>query len=147
MKRKWAFFLLLWIPLIAGAQFKSQKSTIFKPSDLIYRPTGILGGLLDPSKFHMSQSYSLSFLSYGKAMLNQGLYLNTLSYRFSDPLWMQVQIGYLHQPFGPSAGVMASNGKLFLHRASVVYTPSEKFTLVFDYQSMPRLFSPYVRSW
>lgn len=146
MQKKRIALLFVFLPLIVGAQFKSQKSAIFKPSDLIYRPAGLLNGLLDPSKFHMSQSYSLSFFSYGKAMLNQGLYLNTMSYRFSDPLWMQVQIGYLHQPFGQSASMMSSNGKLFLHRASVVYTPSEKFTVVFDYQSMPVMFSPY-RSW
>ncbi len=147
MLKKWIVFGFVFFFLMLGAQFKSQKSAIFKPSDLLYRPTGLFAGLLDPSKFHMSQSYSLSFFSYGKAMLNQGLYLNTISYRFSNPLWMQVQIGYLHQPFGQSAGVMSSNGKLFLHRASVVYTPSDKFTVVFDYQSMPVLFSPYLRSW
>jgi len=147
MQKKWVVLLFVFLPLIVRAQFKSQKSAIFKPSDLIYRPTGIFSGLLDPSKFHMSQSYSLSFFSYGKAMLNQGLYLNTMSYRFSDPLWMQVQIGYLHQPFGQTSGIMSSNGKLFLHRASVVYTPSEKFTVMFDYQSMPVMFSPYFRSW
>lgn len=146
MQKKWIILMCVLLPLIVGAQFKSQKSAVFKPLDLIYQPTGLFSGLLDPSKFHMSQSYSLSFLSYGKAMLNQGLYLNTLSYRFSNPLWMQVQIGYLHLPFGQGSAGMSSNGKLFLHRASVVYTPSEKFTAVFEYQSMPVLFSPY-RSW
>src|SRR4030042_3511774 len=63
------------------------------------KPSGFLNALLDPGKFSMEQSYSVAFASSGARSMNQGLYLNTMKYKFSDPLFAQVRIGYLHQPF------------------------------------------------
>jgi hypothetical protein len=142
--------LVILIPVLVRAQLRSDlSSSIFKPSALLQKPGGIFGKLLDPSKFHMSQSYSISFLTYGKQAINQGLYLNTMSYRFSDPLLAQVQIGYLHQPLGKWGNSGSSNGTLFLSGASLQYQPSERFKMQFDYQSIPSsMVDPYYyRYW
>jgi hypothetical protein len=137
------------IPVLAGAQLKSQQqSSVFKPSALIQKSTGIFGRLLDPSRFHMSQSYSISFFSFGNQAINQGLYLNTMSYRISDPLFAQVQIGFLHQPLGGWGNSNASNGILFVRSASLQYQPSDQFKVQFDYRSMPSsMFDPYYGYW
>jgi hypothetical protein len=142
------FLLGVLIPVLALAQLRTQPNPVFKASDLLQKPGGIFGKLLDPSKFHMSQSYSISFLSYGNQAVNQGLYLNTMSYRFSDPLLAQVQIGYFHQPLGKWGNSGASNGTLFVRSASLQYQPSDRFKVQFDYESIPSsMVDPYYRYW
>ncbi len=136
-KTSFVMTLAVALPLVVHAQFKSQNTSLFKPSELVQRPRGILSSLLNSSKFSMTHSYSLSFLSSGGQALNQGMYLNTMRYRFSDPLLAQVQIGYLHQPLGAWGNNAGSNGTLFLRSATLKYQPSDNFTFRVDYQSMP----------
>ena len=137
--------LTLIMVSLAGAQLKTQKSNVFKPSSLAQRPKGFLDALVDPSKFSMSHSYSLSLFSVGNRSFNQGLYLNTLNYQFSNPLRMQLRIGFLHQPLGGSGMTSQQNGKVFVQRALIEYKPSKNFSLSVDYQSYPSsmYYSPY----
>jgi hypothetical protein len=131
------------------AQFKETESNVFNPSSLLKQPAGLLDNLLSSSKFSMSHSYSVSYLSMGSQGFTQGLYLNTMNYRFSDPLLMQVRIGYLHQPFGRKGISENSNGTLFVQRAMLQYKPSNNFSIRIDYQSLPSslMMSPYRRGW
>ena len=139
--------LLLSMILIglASAQSQTPKNQIFKPSSLVSRPSGFLDSLLDPSKFSMSHSYSLSFFSVGKQTFNQGLYLNTMNYKFSDPLRMQVRIGFLHQPFGDMGMSQTTGSRVFVQRALLQYKPSDKMSISIDYQVLPSslYYSPY----
>lgn len=134
---------------LAGAQSNESKKSVFKPeaSGFIQKPTGFLNALLDPSRFSMSHSYSISLFSAGRQTFSQGLYLNTMNYKFADPLTMQVRVGFLHQPLGGGLGMTnGQNGKLFLQRAMVQYKPSEKMSITFDYQVYPySMASPYYR--
>ena len=150
MYRKFLFVILiiaLAIPLVAGAQTTDQPRQIFRPEKEFHQPTGFLDALVNNSRFSMSHSYSLSVFSLGNQTLNQGLYLNTLKYRISDPLFMQVSVGYLHQPLGGVGLNPGVNGKLFLQRAMLQYKPSDTMTLTIDYQQVPNPFhsrySPY----
>jgi len=94
----------------------------------------------------MTHSYTLSYFGYGGRGYNQGLYLNTMTYRFSDPLWAQVAVGYLHQPFGgPGAYNSQLNGKVFIERATVQYQPVKNTVLRIDYQAMP--YNPYANPY
>jgi hypothetical protein len=150
MKKGIIIFLLFLMaaPVFVGAQSERPKSNVFKPSRMFEKPKGFLNYLIDPSKFSMSHSYSLSYFSIGNRSLNQGLYLNTMNYRFSDPLLMQVRIGFLHQPFGGVGMTNGMSGKLFIQRAMLQYKPSDKMSLTIDYQVLPastRL--PYYYRW
>ena len=129
---------LLVAQFSAWAQNSEMKtSSIFKADDFVKKPDGFLKYLLDPAKFEMQQSYSLSFTSFGGRGYNQGLYLNTMNYRFSDPLLMQVRIGYLHQPLGGNQLMAEQNGKVFLQKAMLQYKPAENMSITLDYESIP----------
>jgi hypothetical protein len=149
--RKWTIFAAVCLlgPILAFGQFRNEaKSSIFKPSELFRRTSGILDGVIDPTRFSMTQSYSLSFFSLGGQSFNQGLYLNTMNYRISDPLMARLQIGYLHQPLGGTGLTGSSAGQFFVRSASLEYKPSEKTQIYFDYQSMPAAsISPFTRNW
>ena len=126
------------------AQTPPSQSSVLDPSKLGLKPKGFLDNLLDPNKFSMSHSYSLSFFNMGNQSVNQGLYLNTMTYRFSDPLMMQVAIGYVHQPFGGFQNQEGQNGKMFVQRAKLQYKPSKNMSFTIDYRAVPySMYSPY----
>ncbi len=106
--------------------------------------TGLRGGLLDPNRFSMSQSYSIGFFSDGKSGVTTGLYTNYITYNFSSPLTLKVKLGYLHDPsmlFRSSSSSGAAG--LFLPEVRLIYNPSENFRVDFIYSVVPAVRRPY----
>ena len=137
--------VLLITASVLYAQSNDPMESVFDPSKMGLKPKGFLDHLLDANKFSMSHSYSLSVFNVGNQTVSQGLYLNTMNYRFSDPLLLQVRVGYLHQPFGSLGQQSATSGNLFLQRAMLQYKPTENMTFTVDYQVVPsQLYSPYL---
>jgi len=142
-----AGLLLLIVPTFAFAQLKED--TKVDMATALTRPNKIQGlvGLigLDPNKFSMSHSYSLSFVTGGGHSFNQGLYLNTMSYRLFNPLTMYLQLGFAHQPFGQLGEKNLSGGnQFFVSGAGLEYQPSENFKLQLEFRQQPYSFyNPY----
>jgi hypothetical protein len=137
--------LILLIPILLKAQ-SEDKSFDYAPLKGLQKTQGFLDHLINPEHFTMSQSYSLSFFDIGGSSVSQGLYLNTLNYRFSDPLMMQVRFGFLHHPFGAKGyDVQNTNqNKFFIQRAMLQYKPSQNMTFTVDFQQIPQaMISPY----
>lgn len=147
MKHRTRYSAIVWVwlcPVLAFSQVQEQKKSVFAAGNSWTKPSGILNALLDPSKFSMSQSYSLSFLASGSRSYNQGLYLNQMTYRFSNPLIMQVAVGYMHQPFGGPILAKNAGGNLFVQRASLQYRPSQNTIFSIQYESLPYgMHNPY----
>jgi len=129
------------LPALSFGQLKeNQKLPPF--STLLTSPQaasrGVIGLLgLNPSRFSMQQSYSISYMSYGGKGFSQGMYLNTMQYQVADPLRVQVQWGVAHQPFA-SAGLPGIYGSgLFLSNANVEYQPSDKLRIGLSIDSYP----------
>jgi len=146
MKGKRTIFILIMVmifPLLLSAQNIGGKTSILKTFQGLSKPVGFLDALFSSSKFSMSQSYSVSFGSYGGQSFNSGLYLNTMNFQLSKPLFMQVRMGYAHQPFN-IAGDRPNKGQFFLQKAMLQYKPSENTQITIEYQSIPAgMFSPY----
>ena len=152
MLKKTVLCVLVLFVLLSGfvkAQTENPQTSVFKPSETFNRPKGFLSYLIDPSKFSMSHSYTVSYFSLGGEQFSQGLYLNTMNYRVSNPLLMQVRIGYLHRPFGSSGWMNEGNGKVFVQRAMLEYKPSDNMWFRIDYQAMPysTMMYPYDYRW
>lgn len=135
-------FITLLVCLTAisvWAETNASESYTFglKPGDFYQKPQGFLSQLIDPSKFSMSQSYSVSVMSGSGKTFNQGLYLNTMEYKFSDPLVAKVSIGYMHQPFGGPQLNQNSNGQVFLQQARLQYMPFRNTMITLDFQQVP----------
>ena len=132
---------LFVLPTLAFGQLKqdgkiNMAQALTKPQTLV----GLIG--LDPGKFSMSHSYSLSFTSFGGQSYNQGLYLNTMMYQLSNPIKMYLQFGVQHQPFGQNE--FQSQSKAFVAGAGFEYKPSENFKVQFEFSQQPNSFySPY----
>lgn len=119
-----------------------------KVGDLVNPPSGAGWGLLDPSRFRMRQSYSLSYMSGSSGSGSVGMYVNNIEYQLFKPLTLRVGLGYLHQPFGSrganSAGLSVDDG-FFIPSAGLEYRPSENFLLMVDFRQYPSGTAPYSR--
>jgi hypothetical protein len=116
--------------------------------DLVNAPSGMGWGLLDPSRFRMRQSYSVSYMSGSGGSGSLGLYTNNIEYQLFKPLTLHVGLGYMHQPFGSrganSAGLSVDDG-FFIPSAGLTYRPSDNFLLMVDFRQYPSGTSPYSR--
>ena len=129
-------FIIFCLPLLTSAQLKSQADGLDMKKILRYgmNPIGIFSkSLLDPDKFQMTQSYTMSMGSFGGQSIGQAMYLNTMSYQISNPLSISLQWGYLmNQPLGGDKKTVGfqpylpSNGGFFISGAQLKYTPMEK---------------------
>jgi len=142
----WVFCL---VPALGFGQLKSQEKSPVDISKALVTDEaprqGVVGLLgLDPSRFSMHQSFSMSYFSLGGRGYTQGLYLNTMRYRFSDPLSLTVQLGMLYQPFGGFGARSALNNRFFLSGARLDYQPSRNVALRLQMDSgLYGSYSPY----
>ena len=99
--------------------------------------------LFDPSRLSLYQSYSLSYFSGGFGSSTVGVYMNSIGYRISDPLYVQVDLGLVHSPgalFGGDARNLDARIRPNFH---LRYAPSQKFNLIVDIRSAPTHYGPW----
>ena len=91
------------------------------------------------NKLEMHHSYSMSVSSFGGGNnFSEGLYTNTLLYRFDAPAVMRMDIGVLHDPFGTQKfGNNSNNAQLFLKNLSLDYKPTQNTVLSFGFRQVP----------
>jgi hypothetical protein len=80
-----------------------------------YKSTGdsLKGGLLDPSRFSLHHSLSMGMATAtGSSLQSQGLYSTLLTYKFSQPLTLNLNFGFpLFSTFSPGQNLSAQNIK------------------------------------
>jgi len=137
MRKLWILMLVI-LPMTVFAQFKTQAKPVKFVDRLQYGRTDGLPNLgLDMSRFSMTHSYSMNYMSVGGKSLTQGLYLNTMSYQFSIPLTVSLQLGMAHNPFqSANTASILQNGP-FISGAQIRYQPSEKTVLEVNFRQMP----------
>jgi hypothetical protein len=121
---------------------------LFGPSGRSYidQPTS---GLFSQDRISMRQSFSASYLSSGKSGVFTNLYQNTIGYRLSDKLQLQLGLGYRFTPGSaggstPAGRFSTGSGKgLFLPSFSMRYQPSDAVMFQFQYQTV----DPYAPLW
>ncbi len=130
--------LLAVLPLSAQAQMTDQSEVrqINRKYDVGVTKRPSLP-LIDLSRLHMTQSYTMSFVSgsFGSGM--QGLYQNTLSYQLANPLRLTLNMGILHDPSALVGNSQFSNSMRFLPSGWLDWRPSENFRMVVGFETIP----------
>jgi hypothetical protein len=143
-------FVILFavLPHLLTGQENSNGQTFLARSSTDYLGSGLSRGLslLDPSRFSMSHSYTVSFTSSGGEGHMMGLYMNTMNYQFSDPLSVTVHVGYRHQPFAPANTRQLEDATGVLSGFELEYRPAKNFFLKIEYGATPYLSNPYFRN-
>ena len=93
--------------------------------------------LLDLSKLTFRHSYSVSYLSSGGYSANRGVYTTSIGYRISDPLYVQLDLGLVHQPGALFGGDSRQLDAQVRPNFFLRYAPSTKFSLIVDVRTMP----------
>ncbi|MFQ6002665.1 MAG: hypothetical protein ACE5KJ_02860 [Candidatus Zixiibacteriota bacterium] len=98
--------------------------------------------LLDPSKFRMSHSYTLSYFSSGKTSGSFGVYTNVLEYKFSNPLTLTLSLNFLHRPLSVFRKDQLRTKDAILPNFQLRYRPNDSFSFTINVLTFP---SPYHR--
>ncbi len=94
--------------------------------------------LTDPKRMQVRQSVTFSAASGAGSTYSQGLYNNEITYRLSDPLTLQLNLGVL-TPLGAS-GPAAQNmqrGAYLIPDIGLEYRPTESMLFSVRYMSIP----------
>jgi len=100
--------------------------------------------LLDRSRLQLHHSYSFSYVSSGKYSGSYGLYQTSIGYQFSNPLYLQVDLGYLHQPFGFKNNLNLDDR--FFPNFHLLYNPTGNFSFSINVLTGPSNFQNN-RNW
>ena len=105
-------------------------------------PNNTRFSLLDLSRLKIRNSYTVSYLSSGNHSGSFGLFVTSFEYQLSNPLNIQVDLGYLHQPFSMGRNNIDINSRI-LPNVRVNYSPSPYFNLSVNFMSMGNQYRYY----
>lgn len=139
MKVLWsALFIMILIPALGFGQLKKDIEKINVSQSLgSLVQNDVFVGFLDPSRFTMSHSFSMSYMSFGGggAMINS--YVNTLNYRFSDDLFLTTKLGIMNSPVNSLPGNNHLNDVEFFGGAEIKYLPSKDSVISLRFEKVP----------
>ncbi|MDQ7799155.1 MAG: hypothetical protein RDU76_09490 [Candidatus Edwardsbacteria bacterium] len=104
--------------------------------------------LIDMSRLSMRQSFSMNYLSTGRGSLVSNLYRNSMSYRLTDKLELNLDLAYRFTPnqFNSLTSLQNSNNNqgMLLPSFGMKYQPSKSFLIEFQYnQADPYSYNAY----
>lgn len=145
--KKVFIILLIIISLEVSAQFKDTE--IFKPSikeSVISQNPNLIFGFIDPAKFNMNHSYSMSYSSFAGNGIALGVYTNNMSYLFNEDLLLELDASLVHSPYSSFGNKHQDqlNG-IYLSRAELTYKPWKNFQVSVQYRQVPNgfFFNPF----
>jgi hypothetical protein len=139
---------------VATVSFAQQQRKTFDPSGKSIFKTGLAPSkslksmsLLDPERFTMKQQTMMSYSSSsrgGSSGLN-GMYLNTMEYKFKMPLTMRLRVAYQNNMSGLFSNKASYGGKggyetgnLFIPSFDMVYRPWKNTVVSFHFRDYSR---------
>jgi len=147
--------LLLLGMLPLQAQLKSQLPKPLAVEDAIQIPgvgsNNSLLSFINPDRFFMNQSYSLSYSSFGGGS-SMGIYQNQMSYIFSDKLMMNARLGLMHDPLNLGAYSTGQTNLMdnLIYGFDLSYRPKDNVIFNIRFDKRPYYyrsgFYPYGRS-
>ena len=134
--------LVLLIPAIGLGQLKKDASQPNISESLSsYSQQDVFTGFLDPSRFTMSHSFSMSYMSFGGGGMMVNSYINTLNYRFSEDLFLTTKLGIMNSPVNSVPGNNYLNDLEFFGGAELKYFPSENSAITLRFEKAPAFYS------
>ena len=110
--------------------------------------------LLDPERFTMRQQTIMSYSSSSRIGSNlQGMYVNTMEYRFRMPLTMRLRVAYQNNMSGLFSNNSSYGGKygletgrLYVPSFDLIYRPWKNTIISFHYRDFSGM-NPYYNNY
>lgn len=119
------------------AQFKNQTERPNISTALTGMPSSFLGGFLNPEKFRMHHSVSMSFGSFAGQSMMLSSYINSIDYQFSKDLLLQANLGIMSSPYNTFGKNFFLNKPQFFGSAQLNYRISDKAHIMLRFDSSP----------
>jgi len=125
------------------AQLKNQVQKKMSVEERIQMPSIMNGSysIFSPERFHMSQSYSLSYFSMGGLTGSIGMYENRMSFLLSDKLLLNTKIGFIYSPFN-QIGIQNNLWNNLIYGAELIYRPTRNTILNLRFDKEPYYYYP-----
>lgn len=145
MKRLFICGLLAIVMSKANAQFRPGTigaANDEKPSSTIDAMSGggdsFFSRFLDPTRFSMHQTYSMSFLSGGGQSTGLTMFTNTFAYQASDALFISADVSAVYSPFSTLGSKFQQdiNG-IYLSSARLDWKLGDHTFMRVEYNGMP----------
>jgi hypothetical protein len=129
---------IIFITSLGFAQLKSDMKKTDVARDLKFNyANNSLFGFLDPSKIDMHHSFSMSYMSMGKMDAMVNMYINNMSYRFSDKWMLLTRLGIMNSPYNSLPQDSYLNDTKLFGGAELRFMPSEKTMISLSFDSLP----------
>lgn len=142
-------FLILVTSFVINAQFKDE---LDKPIDIrggliAQEPSSLFAGFFNPANLSMKHQVSMSYSAFGGNGVALGIYTNTIGYKFTDNLNLEVDASLVNSPYSTfGQGFSDKINGIYLSRAELNYQPYDNFFIKVQYRNSPTgYFSPYDR--
>ena len=128
----------LVVSSISFSQFKDKKEPTIQDGITNYSPSGFLTNFFNPNNFQMNHSVSMSYTSMGGNGLALSTYTNSMAYRISEGLNVEVDASLVASPYS-SFGREHQNSinGIYLSRAQLNYSPTKNMYLSIQYLRPP----------
>ena len=128
----------LFVSSISFSQFKDKKGPTIQDGITNYSPSGFLTNFFNPNNFQMNHSVSMSYTSMGGNGLALSTYTNSMAYRISEGLNVEVDASLVASPYS-SFGQEHQNSinGIYLSRAQLNYSPTKNMHLSVQYLRPP----------
>lgn len=129
----WIIVMVFCVPVGSYGQdtlLKQRAAKPFSASSLQLSPKTRIFSFLNRSKFFMTNSYTMGFVSSGNGSSALGLYVNTIRYQASANVQLQLKMGVERTLFNSAPGLNRSNGPTrVLPGFDLMYRPNDKFSI------------------
>ena len=139
MKRTTILLFLLLSVHVTSAQFRGMEPRNPSIQDAIVKPSGnLLFGFIDPDRFLMQHSVSMSYMNLGGQNMGLTMYTNSMRYQISEPLSVRADVSMVFSPFSSyGTAFQREISGIYLNRAQIDYQPSKNFKVSFQYRNLP----------
>lgn len=116
---------LLLLALASAPSYAQFRSEVDQPQPPLNTANAMKGGdsflssLLDPNRFSMHQSVSMSYMSSPFGSVGLDMFTNTFQYRASDNLFISADVSAVYSPF-------SSFGSAFQNQINGIYLSSAR---------------------
>ena len=142
-------YIFAFVLCFAAVGFSQIKSNGFDAPDIregiISHNSNPLFGFLNSENFSMKHSFSMSYSAFGNEGLALGVYTNSMMYRFSDNLNVQLDASIINSPYSTLGKDFQNNiNGFYISRAAVNYKPWDDVSISLQYRNLPGYFyNPY----
>lgn len=140
MKKQSILFLLMFsFPLVGLTQLVEQPpattaGALFS-SPSRFQPTSGFASFINLNRLHVQHTYQSAVMFGAGEPLTESEYINTMMYKFESPVWLRMDIGVIHDPFGTQQfGNNSYNAQIYLKNLSLDWKPTSNTTFSFGFR-------------